>query len=270
MIVFPNCKINLGLHIVNKREDGYHNIETIFYPIAWQDVLEAVPSNSHQTTLHITGNTPPGNSLDNSCVLAYETLKKDFPALPAIAIHLHKAIPAGAGLGGGSADGAFALQLFNSYFSLGLSQEQLINYALALGSDCPFFIINKPAIGKGRGEQLETINLSLSEYKIIVVNPSIHVNTGWAFSKITPSALKQPLKNIVAGPISSWKELLINDFEAPVFEQHPAIRLIKETMYQQGALYAAMSGSGSTVFGIFNKDAAFTNTFPGHYFVKQV
>jgi 4-diphosphocytidyl-2-C-methyl-D-erythritol kinase len=270
MIVFPNCKINLGLQIVNKRADGYHNIETIFYPIPFYDALEVVPTTSPVTTLHITGTTPPGNNADNSCVLAYQLLKKDFPTLPAIAIHLHKAIPAGAGLGGGSADGAFALQLYNQYFSLGLSQQQLSHYALSLGSDCPFFILNQPCIGKGRGELLENIELSLLEYKMVLVNPGIHVNTGWAFSKITPALPKVPLKNIVRSPINTWKQLLINEFEAPVFEQHPAIKHIKETLYQQGAIYAAMSGSGSTVFGIFNKEDHWHSTFPPQYFVKQI
>lgn len=255
MLSFPNCKINLGLHILNKREDGFHNLATVFYPVAIKDALEIIPSAStSQIEFTQTGLTVEGNAAANICVKAYHLLKNDFPQLPGIKMHLHKTIPMGAGLGGGSADGAFALQLLSTKFELNLSQQQLINYALQLGSDCPFFIINQPCYATGRGEILEPITLHLSAYKIAVINPGIHVNTGWAFSQLSGNsrpAGSKSLKEIIEQPLFTWKEELTNDFETPVFNTHPPIKTIKETLYGMGAVYAAMSGSGSTVYGIF-------------------
>lgn len=279
MIVFPNCKINLGLHILNKREDGYHNLETVFYPLQWRDALEVVrgddgrqtaddsaATHNSPLTTHIsfssTGLLIAGDEKNNLCIKAYHLLKKDFPALPPVQMHLHKAIPTGAGLGGGSADGAFALKLLNDKFQLGLSTQQLIDYALHLGSDCPFFIINKPCFATGRGELLETVELDLSAYKFAIVNPGIHVNTGWAFanlsgrSKRPDSEQKTDLKHIIQQPISTWKDQLTNDFEEPVSKAHPEIASIKQQLYDAGAVYASMTGSGSTVFGIFEKEPA--------------
>lgn len=269
MIVFPNCKINLGLRILRKRDDGYHNIETVFYPIALKDVLEIIPAEK-DTTISITGTALPGNENDNSCIKAYWLLKKYFPTLPPISIHLHKAIPAGAGLGGGSADGAFALQLINQYFKLGLSENQLLEYALQLGSDSPFFIINKPCIATSRGEELNRLEFHLANYKILIVNPGIHINTAWAFSQIKPSIPEISIEEIITQPIISWKDELINDFEEPVFNYHPEIKTIKEVLYQHGAFYASISGSGSTVYGIFKEETIFSSPFPHHYFVKQI
>lgn len=271
MVLFPNCKINLGLHILNKREDGFHNLETVFYPVAIKDALEIIPSHQTDNAIEFTGTglTVDGNTADNICVKAYHLLKKDFPGLPTVKMHLHKAIPMGAGLGGGSSDGAFTLLLLNKKFNLQLSESQLMHYALQLGSDCPFFILNQPAFATGRGEILEPLQADLSSYKIIIVNPGIHVNTGWAFQQLTPALPKKSVAAIVAQPVHTWQQELHNDFEKPVFEKYPEIKTIKETLYKAGAIYAAMSGSGSTVYGIFEKNMA-TPQFPDkHYFIKE-
>ena len=272
MIVFPNCKINLGLHILQKRADGFHDLETVFYPLALQDALEIIQHPAPTTDLEFSssGLKVDGNLSDNICVKAYHLFKKDFPALPAIKMHLHKTIPLGAGMGGGSADGAFALILLNQKFNLDIDEQSLINYALQLGSDCPFFIKNTACYATGRGEKLETISLDLSGYTFVVVNPKIHINTGWAFSQITPATGRRSLKEIVLQPISTWKENLTNDFEEAVFQHHPEIQNIKTELYRQGALYTAMTGSGSTVFGIFPKKVKPATSFPAHYFVKIV
>ena len=317
MIVFPNCKINLGLHILNKREDGYHNLETVFYPLPLKDALEIVRrddgrwmtddktrsggktlsevegsvgvierSRDNDLTFSSTGLPIAGDESNNLCIKAYHLLKKDFPQLPPIQMHLHKAIPMGAGLGGGSADGAFALKLLNEKFQLGIATDRLIDYALQLGSDCPFFIINKPCYATSRGELLESVNLDLSAYKFAIVNPGIHVNTGWAFGQLNlsgrsadsshqsgnsqrPDSEQRPdLKQIIHQPISTWKEQLINDFEEPVCKAHPEIANIKQQLYYAGAVYASMTGSGSTVFGIFEKDPELV--FDENYFYKVV
>ncbi|MGG9964618.1 4-(cytidine 5'-diphospho)-2-C-methyl-D-erythritol kinase [Ferruginibacter sp. SUN106] len=272
MLSFPNCKINLGLHILNKREDGFHNLETVFYPVGLKDAVEIIPA--HNTTSPITftssGLIVDGNNGDNICIKAYHLLKKDFPELPAIKMHLHKAIPMGAGLGGGSADGAFVLMLLNKKFNLNLSTPELLNYASQLGSDCPFFIINKPCYATGRGEILEAINTDLSKYTIILINPGIHINTGWAFSQLTPALPQKTIKEIITQPITSWQQELKNDFEMPVFEKYPAIKNIKEALYTQGAVYASMSGSGSTVYGIFEKAMAAPQFTGTGYFVKTI
>jgi len=257
MLSFPNCKINLGLHICDKREDGFHNITTVFYPVGLRDALEIIPAPHADNAITFTasGMVVDGNTDDNTCIKAYHLLKKDFPDLPALQMHLHKTIPMGAGLGGGSADGAFALQLLNTKFHLNLSTAALLDYALQLGSDCPFFIINSPCYATGRGEVLEEIALDLSKYKIVLINPGIHVNTGWAFSQGSgPRNKRGPvpsLKELIQQPVATWKETIKNDFEEPVFERYPAIKKIKDDLYARGAVYAAMSGSGSTVFGIF-------------------
>lgn len=270
MVSFPNCKINLGLHILGKREDGFHNLQTVFYPLAFKDVLEVIPSKNTAIEFTVTGLAVDGNAADNLCVKAYHLIKKDFPQLPAVKIHLHKAIPLGAGLGGGSADAAFMLRLLNEKFKLNISTDQLINYALQLGSDCPFFILNKPCFATGRGEVLETISVDLSAYTFVLINPGIHINTGWAFSKITPALPVQSLKAIIQQPINTWKEELKNDFESAVFTAHPDIKAIKETLYAHGAIYAAMSGSGSTVYGIFNKPADIPRFEKLNYFIKTI
>lgn len=258
MIVFPNCKINLGLHVVQKRSDGFHDIETVFYPVALKDVLELIKmeAGSRKSDAEITnyGMLIEGERENNLCIKAYQLLKKDFPDLPPVQIHLLKNIPMGAGLGGGSSDGACMLQLLNSKFHLNLSTDQLINYAILLGSDCPFFISNQPCYASGRGEIITPIALDLSDYQLVLIFPGIHVSTGWAFSQIKPAADKPVLlEQLIQQSVNTWKDGLINHFEKPVFDKYPEIKAIKETLYRQGALYAAMSGSGSTVFGLFEK-----------------
>jgi len=270
MIVFPNCKINLGLQILNKREDGFHNIETLFYPVPFRDVLEIVPTTADDIEFTATGLTVDGNTTDNLCLKAYHLVKKDVPQLPEVKIHLHKTIPLGAGLGGGSANAAFTLQLLNNKFKLNLPTPKLLTYALQLGSDCPFFLINKPCFATGRGEILEETTLDLSGYKIVLINPGIHINTGWAFSQITPAPSKNSVKKIIQQPITSWKDDLVNDFEIPVFSANPQIKEIKEMLYSQGAIYAAMSGSGSTVFGIFETAFDAKPFTDRNYFIKTI
>lgn len=270
MIVFPNCKINLGLNILRKRDDGFHDIETAFYPVKLLDALEVIPQNNSNTvTFSQSGLPVDGNPEDNICCKAWHLLKKDFSQLPPIKMHLHKSVPLGAGLGGGSADGAFALKLLNEKFNLGISTTALIEYATTLGSDVPFFIINKPCFATGRGEVLEEIKLDLSAYTIVLLNPGIHVNTGWAFTQLLPSIPQKNIKEIVSQSIAIWKDELKNDFEEPVFEKYPAIKNIKEELYNKGALYAAMSGSGSTVFGIFDKEII-SPLFPGSNYFERV
>jgi 4-diphosphocytidyl-2-C-methyl-D-erythritol kinase len=274
MIVFPNCKINLGLNVLRKRSDGYHDLETIFYPIPINDSLEIIENRlgAKDPAFPFTSSGIPiaGNPASNLCVKAYRLLKKDFPALPYLLIHLHKVIPSGAGLGGGSADAAFALQLIDKIGKLKLSDQQLMEYAAELGSDCPFFIINKPCFAQGRGEKLEEIKLDLSAYQIVIVNPGIHVDTGRAFLNIRPEIPQQSLKEVIAAPVERWKDGLCNAFEKVIFPQHRGIVDIKDQFYMKGALYASMSGSGSTVFGIFEKQKKLQFDFPPHYFVKQV
>lgn len=255
MVLFPNCKINLGLHIIRKREDGYHDLETVFYPIALRDALEAIRTEKPGIQFTSSGLPVAGNPHDNLCVKAYHLLQKDFPELPGLQVHLHKQIPMGAGLGGGSADGAFMLQLINRLCNLELEQEQLIRYALQLGSDCPFFILNRPCFAEGRGERMQPIPLDLSGYRFVLINPGIHVSTAQAFAGISPQKPAQPITTITSLPVTEWRNRLVNDFEAHVTDLHPAIGIAKAELYAQGALYAAMTGSGSTVYGLFPKNA---------------
>lgn len=264
MIVFPNCKINIGLNIIRKREDGYHDLETVFFPIPFNDVLEIITSD--KTELIVTGRTVNPDS--NLCSKAYNLLKQDFPELPPVKIHLHKIIPLGAGLGGGSSDAAFTLQLLNEKFKLNIKNQQLINYALLLGSDCPFFIINKPCLAISRGEILEPIKINLSKYKILIIYPGIHIDTKWAFSRIVPQQSKLSVKEIITHPIETWKDNLKNDFETPVFAKYPEIMKIKNDLYKQGAAYASLSGSGSTVYGIFMKNNYIDTGKWKNYFYK--
>jgi 4-diphosphocytidyl-2-C-methyl-D-erythritol kinase len=269
MILFPNAKINLGLRVVRKREDGYHDIETVFYPIdGLRDALEIVRGTTDTPVdFNITGLPVQGETHQNLCVKAYTLLKQDFPAIPSIQMHLHKTIPMGAGLGGGSADGAFTLRLLNQQFQLGLTQEQLIQYALQLGSDCPFFILNQPCFATGRGEIMKPLSLDLSAYQFVLVNPGIHVPTGWAFGQLQPAIPSISCEQIVTQDPSTWQDQLINDFETSVMSAYPEIRELKDTLYQHGAVYASMTGTGSTVYGIFKKETKITFSFPEHYFV---
>jgi len=263
MISFPNAKINLGLHITQKRKDGYHDIETCMVPIPLCDALEMILDKT--PTWNVTGLPVPGDPKDNLILKAEKLLKKDFQGLPSLQIHLHKHIPMGAGLGGGSADGAFALKLMNNLFDLHLDDFFLEEYAAELGSDCPFFIENTPKIARGRGEVLEPTSLSLQGSYVVLIHPGIHVGTKEAYAGVTPSKPKTPLEEVLADR-SRWKEELINDFEASIFKNNPAIAEIKARMYSAGAYYAAMSGSGSSVFGLFEQ-APEGLTWPIGYFV---
>ena len=274
MIVFPNCKINIGLRILEKRKDGYHNIETVFYPLALTDILEIIEYKDSQKTSSIpfsrSGFFIDGDISNNLCIKAYKLLKRDFPKLPHVQMHLHKSVPTGAGLGAGSADAAFTLTSLSQKFSLGLSQKDLMAYALELGSDCPFFILNKPCYATGRGEILEPIDLDLSAYKIILVNPGIHINTGRAFMNVSSSKPDESIKDILKKPVERWKDYLLNDFEKSVFKEYSEIVDIKDQLYIAGAIYSSMSGTGSTLFGIFPADKPIQLTFPTHYFVKEL
>jgi len=273
MVVFPNCKINLGLNIIAKRDDGFHNLETVFLPLPMTDALEIVQSSNHATPVEFTSSGLPiaGNEKDNLCVKAYYILRRDYSQIPPVKIHLLKAIPIGAGLGGGSADGAFALICLNKKFNLGISEGSLIQYALQLGSDCPFFIINKPCFAQQRGEELEEISLGLAGYKLLLVNPGMHINTGWAFSQIKPGQPAKSIRQVVQQPISTWKAELVNDFERPVVTHHPELKEIKAQLYNLGAVYAGMSGSGSSFFGIFPKEFSVDEGhFPKNYLVKEI
>lgn len=274
MLRFPNCKINIGLNILDKRPDGYHNIDTLFYPVPVKDALEIIETQDQNTDVSFTcsGLSITGDISSNLCVKAYQLLKKDFPALPAVKIHLHKIIPMGAGLGGGSADAACTLHMLNDQFKLNLSTIKLMEYALLLGSDCPFFILNEPAYGTGRGEVLAPCPADLSNYKIILVYPAIHVNTKDAFEglNLQNKPLNQSgIKELIEQPINEWKQFLKNDFEIPVFAKHPELKKIKATLYLHGATYAAMSGSGSTLFGLFEKKLAPIINWDPKYFVAE-
>lgn len=272
MVAFPNAKINIGLRIIEKRPDGFHNLETIFFPVGWKDAVEIIsnPENKQAVSWSQSGITIPGDTQDNLCIKAYHLLQADFPEIPPVHMHLLKAIPMGAGLGGGSADAAFVLQILNQQYNLNISTRRLMEYALQLGSDCPFFIINKPCLATGRGELLEEIQLDLSAYKILIVNPGIHINTGWAFSKITPQKPATCLSDLFKLPIHEWQQLIINDFEKPVMEAHPELASLKEALLSNGAVYSAMSGSGSSFYGIFHKESQAVFDFPARYLYKWV
>lgn len=276
MIAFPNIKINLGLSITEKRPDGYHNLETVFYPVALEDALEIrtlpeanLPEAEKKITLHQYGMEIAGNPEDNLVAKAYSLLDKEFH-LPPVEIHLYKHIPSGAGLGGGSSDAAFMLKLLNGHFHLNLSEEQLEVYAATLGADCAFFIKNKPIFAEGIGNIFSPIELSLSGYQIMIVKPDVFVSTREAFSNIRPHHPEHSVKEVIKRPVQEWKETLINDFEASVFPQHPVIGEIKQELYNQGAIYASMSGSGSSVFGLFAPDTTLPeiNWEPNTFFFK--
>ncbi|MDR1631950.1 MAG: 4-(cytidine 5'-diphospho)-2-C-methyl-D-erythritol kinase [Dysgonamonadaceae bacterium] len=256
MICFPNAKINLGLHIVSKRPDGYHNIETVFYPIPLCDALEIVPSETGETTFSQTGISIDGSPNDNLVMKAFHLLKNDFD-LPEIAVFLRKQIPFGAGLGGGSADAAFMLGLLNDFAGLGLSVEQMEEYAGRLGADCPFFVRNKPVFAEGVGDIFTPVDVSLKGYYLVLVKPDIHVSTKEAYAGIAPRQPLSRLTETIHLPVEEWKNRLVNDFEEGIFARYPAIGGIKQSLYDQGAIYASMSGSGSSVFGIFEKPPIF-------------
>lgn len=264
MLCFPNAKINLGLYVTQKRPDGFHNIESVFYPIPLNDALEFIPSDNGTSSITLEGISLDSEPKDNLVYKAYTLLQHDFK-LPNIDISLLKKIPAGAGLGGGSADCAFMLSALNNYFTLNLSKAQLENYALQLGSDCPFFIENAPKAVSGRGEIFQPINLSLKQYSLLLINPGIHISTKEAYSGISPKTPAFDLKTVIEGPVEAWKEKLSNDFEGHILKSHPEIAELKNLLYEAGAVYTSMSGSGSTVFGIFKELPKIS--LPENYFV---
>ena len=252
MIVFPNAKINIGLNVVSRRTDGYHNLETVFYPVKVKDALEVIESDKFAFTS--SGIEIPGYANENLCVKALELIRQEY-SVPELAIHLHKTIPIGAGLGGGSADAAFFIKLLDQKFSLGLSIEKMEDYARELGADCAFFIRNEPVFARGKGDEFTSITLDLSKYYIVLVMPPVHVSTGEAYRGVKPAMPQSSLKDLISLPIDQWKGQIKNDFEESVFKNHPSIRGIKSALYEAGALYASMSGSGAAVYGIFQNVA---------------
>lgn len=270
MITYPNAKINLGLNIVEKRPDGYHNLETVFYPINLQDALEVTKlKDEAEYALKNSGMPIEGEPDDNLVVKAYRLLKQDYPDLPAVDIHMYKHIPTGAGLGGGSSDAAFMLKLLNEKFKLELSMEQLEEYAARLGADCAFFIRNKPVFATGIGNVFEPVELSLKGYYLVLVKPDIFVSTKEAYAGIHPQQPEHSLKDIIRQPVENWKKLMKNDFEENIFKIYPEIAAIKDKLYDMGAVYAAMSGSGSSVFGIFREQVEYIDEIFSGYFCRQ-
>ncbi|MHC8949478.1 4-(cytidine 5'-diphospho)-2-C-methyl-D-erythritol kinase [Sphingobacterium hungaricum] len=253
MISFANAKINIGLHVTDKREDGYHSIETVFYPVKLYDVIEVFESE----------NTKAKNfgidlsSGDNLCLKAFELLRKDFD-LPNLQINLLKSIPVGAGLGGGSSDASHVLKLINTEFSLDLSDEELEKYAEKLGADCPFFIKNKAVFADGIGATFHEIDLNLTDYYIVIVYPEIHISTSEAYANVIPMTPVADLRRAIQLPIQEWKYHIINDFELGLFEKYPQLEDIKHALYEQGAIYASMTGSGSALYGIFENEQKLT------------
>ncbi len=266
MIVFPHCKINLGLRITGSRNDGYHNLDTVFYPVPLCDVLEIIATPSaERPLLSLYGIPVAGPPDQNLCTRAWDLLKQDFPDLPAVHIHLFKNIPSGAGLGGGSADGSFMLRLLNARFRLHIAPARLSAYALQLGSDCPFFLNDQPCHGTGRGDILTPVPVALAGYTLVLLNPNIHISTAEAFRQYSTGGSGSPQHSTataVTAPIQSWKDTLANDFEPGIFSAYPVIGHLKDSLYKAGALYAALSGSGSTVFGIFARQDASRLSFP--------
>jgi 4-diphosphocytidyl-2-C-methyl-D-erythritol kinase len=250
MIVFPNAKINIGINITSRRPDGYHNIETIFYPLPIYDALEALPGD--KLTFESSGLAIPGRIEDNLCIKGYNLIKKDYD-LPPLNIFLLKHIPIGAGLGGGSANAAFFIKLINNLFNLNLTTENMLDYARQLGADCAFFIESKPVFAFEKGDRFEGVELDLSQYHIVLVMPQAHVSTAEAYRGVKPAPVKRSLKELITLPLEEWKNHIKNDFEESVFKNHPIIRGVKAALYDAGAIYASMSGSGASVFGIFNK-----------------
>ncbi len=256
MIVFPNAKINLGLRILRKRSDGFHDLDSVFLPIGLRDMLEIVPDTTGHpggsNRLTVTG-IPLEARDDNLCIQAFRLLRERHN-IPDVNLHLHKQIPTGAGLGGGSSDAAFTLRALNEIFGLDLDMPVLMEYAAMIGSDCPFFILNEPCLASGRGEQLVRLPLDLSGYTIILVLPGISIDTAKAYKMISPTEADQPVQEVLRLAPEEWKDRLVNHFELPVFEKYPEIGSFKEALYASGAVYASMTGSGSAVFGLFHEN----------------
>ena len=274
MLTRPIAKINLGLNVVEKRPDGYHNLETVFYPVQIEDALEVYPMDpefpsEYDCDLKVTNITIDGDEQRNLVVRAYNLLKSNFPTLPRIHAHLYKGIPTQAGMGGGSSDCGFMITLLNDMFKLGLTQQQMIDYAARLGADCAFFIFNRPCYAEGIGEKLQPIDLDLKGWYLSLVRPDIPVSTREAFALIKPHHPEVNCREVVKQPVESWRDALVNDFESSVFAVHPELGAVKDRLYDLGATYAAMSGSGSTLFALsrqplnldeFNSEGTFRKT----------
>lgn len=268
MIRFPNAKINLGLNIVSRRDDGYHNLETVFYPVMIKDALEIIVSENHEDSFTESG-TSTGTPPESNLVMKALKLMRESYDIPPLEIHLLKKIPFGAGIGGGSADAAFMLKLLNDKFSLGADERDLAFLARKLGADCPFFIYNRPLFASGIGEVFEETGLSLDGYYFVLIKPDVHVSTKDAFALVSPQKPVFSLKEIIKLPVAEWKDKMYNDFERSVFPQYPVIKEIKEKLYNLGAVYASMSGSGSSVYGIFDNPLDIRKYFPDYYVWQQ-
>jgi 4-diphosphocytidyl-2-C-methyl-D-erythritol kinase len=267
MLLFPNAKVNLGLSVTEKRPDGFHNLQTVFYPVGLSDVLEFVPDPEAAPgtmSLLLTGLSVEGDPGDNLCHKAYQLLCRDFD-LPGISVHLHKAIPTGAGLGGGSSDAAYMLKGLSEYFGLNIDTPGLEEYASMLGSDCAFFIRNEPVYATGRGNLFKKIDLDLNHYYIFLIHPGIHIATAAAYAQVIPGVPEITPEAIVRKPVTEWKSILKNDFESGVFRNYPQIKAIKEKHYEQGAVYASMSGSGSSVYGIYKERPVVPDSFSAYF-----
>jgi 4-diphosphocytidyl-2-C-methyl-D-erythritol kinase len=260
MVVFPNAKINIGLNILSRRPDGFHNLSSCFYPVGWADVLEILPSDT--LSFQSTGLPIPGTPTNNLCLKAYHLLATHY-ALPPVSIHLLKTVPIGAGLGGGSADAAFCIKALDQFFSLGLSVQIQQAYARQLGSDCAFFIENRPMYCFNKGDEFEEISLSLAGKWIVLVYPGLHISTAEAYAGITPRQPSTDLRQLLTQPIKSWRNQVVNDFEDVLFVTYPQLQVYKQRLYDYGALYASMSGSGSSLYGIFTKRVDLSNNFEG-------
>lgn len=270
MIIFPIAKVNLGLNVVERRPDGYHNLQTVFYPVGIQDALEIFPMaedfpSEVDCDIKVSNIPIEGDEQRNLVARAYQLLKQDFPNLPRLHVHLYKGIPTQAGMGGGSSDASAMLRLLNTSFQLNLSDEKLISYASKLGADCAIFILNRPAYAEGIGEKLYPMDIDLSGWYMAVVRPDIPVPTKEAFARIKPHFPQKCCRDIVMQPVETWKEELVNDFEESVFALHPKLAAIKERLYQLGATYAAMSGSGSALFGLFRQPIDLQSSFEGMF-----
>lgn len=254
MLLLPNCKINIGLNIVSKRSDGYHNLETVFFPIPLRDNLEFKEIENEDVPYRLVSGGVPieGKPEDNLIVKVYLDMKAEFN-LPALELSLYKNIPMGAGLGGGSSDAAAMMKGLNEAYNLQLSAEDMEKRLAKFGADCPFFVRNKPAYATGIGDELTNCNVSLKDKFIVLVKPDVFVSTKEAYAHVTPKLPAIPLAEAIKLPIETWKEQIVNDFEQSVFPFHPELPVIKQTLYDMGAVYASMSGSGSTMYGIFNR-----------------
>ncbi|GGK63686.1 4-(cytidine 5'-diphospho)-2-C-methyl-D-erythritol kinase [Rufibacter glacialis] len=267
MIQFPNAKINLGLQLVEKRPDGFHNLLSCFYPVGWTDALEILPTEG-EASFTLSGLPVPGAPTANLCWKAYQLLRRDF-ALPAIQMHLHKVIPMGAGLGGGSADAAFTLKILNQLFALQLTEEALEDYARQLGSDCAFFIRNQPVLAVEKGDVFETVPLDLVGWHLVLVYPNLVISTAEAYAGVSPRFPENDLKTMLAQEVATWRDRVVNDFEHSLFPKYPVLGQVKAQLYEMGAVYASMSGSGSTMYGLFKAAPPQPLPFPAEYSVWQ-